>query len=360
MRFVVAKRLGRRGEGLGNEMLPWAKGILASHVLDGTLVGPSWGVNRRRYWRNFKTSRLDFIGEDILRSLPHFHFTQQDYYATGEFDFGSALRSWAQKTGLLNRRHFIVVVDGMYGGYRSIWNARPFLLSKLLASRDALQNVYRTASELDRQKLFVAVHMRLGGDFIIPGPQEDVRGKFNIRVPLNWYLAVCQSLRNEFGDRVEFRFFTDRKGPEYAEAVARFSPQQKDGRGLTECSDLLLMAQADLRVCSVSSYSLMSCLLAAGPYVWYEPQLHCEDGLYSLWGQEERQREPGSPTRSSAEFMKRAGIEADEMRGYPAPLDGSLSAGLIQQLHGTLSRKDPRSDLLEYGCVPTSINQRSL
>ena len=46
-RFVVAERLSVRWEGLGNEMIPWAKGFIASQVLNAHLVGPSWGLNRR-------------------------------------------------------------------------------------------------------------------------------------------------------------------------------------------------------------------------------------------------------------------------------------------------------------------------
>jgi len=212
MRFVVAKRLGRRGEGLGNEMLPWAKGWIASQVLNAHLVGPSWGLNRRRYYRNFGTSRLDFLCEDMLLRLPHHEMTEDDYWATGETDFGLAVESWARAKGLGANGSYIVSVAGMWGGYPAIRNARSFLLAKLLSSRDALRNVFQVTAKLAQGKLFAAVHIRTGGDFLSLSEGESARGKFNRRVPGEWYLWVCEALLKHFGDRIEFRFFTDLGG----------------------------------------------------------------------------------------------------------------------------------------------------
>ncbi len=117
MRFVVAKRHGRRGGGLGNEMFPWAKGWIASQVLDARLIGPSWGLNQRKYHRNFGTSRLDFLAEEALAHLPHHAFTESEYRATGEIDFGAAIRKWATTRGLKAKSSYIVSVEGMWGGY---------------------------------------------------------------------------------------------------------------------------------------------------------------------------------------------------------------------------------------------------
>lgn len=119
-RFVVIEHLSKRGEGLGNEILPWAKGFIASQVLGAQMVGPSWGLNRRKYWRNFKSSRLDFIPDLFLKSLPHFRFTENAFYETGASDFGEALQIWADKNNLFKKKNFIVSVGGMYGGYKAI------------------------------------------------------------------------------------------------------------------------------------------------------------------------------------------------------------------------------------------------
>lgn len=356
MRFVVAKRHGRRGEGLGNEILPWAKGWIASQALDARLVGPSWGVNRRRYYRNFGTPRLDFLVEDALRHLPHHAFTEQDYRATGQIDFGSAIKKWATTRGLKTSGSYILSVEGMWGGYPSIRTARAFLLAKLLNSRDALRNVYQVTSALDRKRLFVAVHIRSANDgFVAPCPGESVRGIFNIFIPGEWYLWVCERLHQQFGERIQFYFFTDRRNALFDEAVRRFNPGQIVQQGLTECSDLLLMTQADLRICSVSSYSLAANFLSGGPYLWYEPQLTLSHGLYTLWGNEtsnyHRPQGDKYPTNigessyadptSSATFM-----------GTAMDIGDPLPTSLVRLLDQRLSGHDPRTNLIEYGSVP--------
>jgi hypothetical protein len=355
MRFVVAQRSSRRGEGLGNELLPWAKGWIASQQLDAHLVGPSWGLNRRQYFRNFQTTRLDFILEDALRRLPHSAFTEADYRAAGEIDFGAAIAKWAYQRHLNERSHFIVTVEGMAGGYAAIRRARPFLWSKLLASRDALRNLDWTLSRLDRRKLFVAVHLRSGcSEFAQHATHGDLRGKFNVSIPADWYRWVCESLTAAFGERLQFWFFTDTRTAEFEEVARRFNPGQLEPQGLSACSDLLLMAMADIRVCSISSYSMAACYLADGPYIWYEPQLTLRNGLYSLWGHEKGQQSASSPTKQSESFVANIGRSPAcvNFAGTAMDIGDSLPAQLVQLLEQRLRGKDPRTNLLEYGCIP--------
>ncbi|HEX3892327.1 MAG TPA: hypothetical protein VHW46_07120 [Terracidiphilus sp.] len=356
MKIVVAKRMSRRGEGLGNELLPWAKGWIASQVLDARLIGPSWGLNKRRYARNFRTGRLDWVLEDILLRLPHIPFTEENYRATGEIDFGKAVAKWADETGLKRHRSFVMSVEGMWGGYAAIHQARPFVWSQLLSSREALRNVYRVLSTLDRTKLFVAVHMRSGeGGFAQATPGASQRGQCNTLIPPAWALGVCGELTRHFRDRIQFWFFTDRLHPEFDEAVRRFNPAQGQQSGLTECSDLLLMALADLRVCAVSSYSLAASFLSDGPYLWYEPQLTLHDGLYSLWGNETSQRKPSSPTMRSGEFVRQADFSTTRFLGSAMDGGDSLPDSLAQLLEEKLRTKNPCTNLLDYGCLPRAL-----
>jgi hypothetical protein len=218
-----------------------------------------------------------------------------------------------------------------------------------------MRNVYEIASKLDRRKQFVAVHMRF--DHMKAGlyTSDTPRGMFNWHIPGEWYLSLCESLRNEMGDRVQFHFFTDRGGPAFDEAVRRYNPGQIRQAGLTECSDLLLMSMADLRVCSISSYSLMASFLSDGLYIWYEPQLTYSDGLYTLWGMEDAQKLNGSPTSQSIDLMKTiqpgSGWET-AFKGYAMRTGSALPRGLAHQLHRKLLANDRSASLLEYGCLP--------
>ena len=355
MRLVVARRLGGRGEGLGNEILSWSKGFVASAVLQAKLIGPSWGLNKRKYYQHFGTNRLDFLAEELARRLPHYAFQEQDYRRIGVIDFGRSIELWAEEIGLTRKSSFIVTVDGMYGGYPCISNARPFLWSKLLNSRDALSNIYGITSRLDPSKLFVAVHMRSGADFGTGSQGENLRGRFNMRLPASWYLNACEALQQAFGDRIQFHIFTDRRGPEFEEAVARFNPGQKPQRGLTECSDLALMAMADVRICSVSSYSLVASFLADGPYLWYEPQLQYDNGAYTLWGHEASQREISSPTSEALawiESLKQGAVDPGSFKGWPFGMGTDLPTALLSDLKAKLLTKSSKGNLLAYGAIP--------
>jgi hypothetical protein len=367
MRFVVAQRHGLRGEGLGNELIPWAKGWIASQKLEARLVGPSWGLNRRRYWRNFGTSRLDFLLEDGLCRLPHHEFTARDFYATRETDFGAAIESWALNCGLARSKSFLVSVSGMWGGYLSVRSARPFLLAKLLNSRDALRSVYQVHSQLKPKKLFVAVHMRSSiNGFSTLARGDSAQGKFNFVVPPDWYLWVCEALQQRYGQQIQFRFFTDRVDPHFKEAVHRFNSGQSAQDGLTECSDLLLMAQADLRVCSVSSYSLAASFLSGGPYLWYKPQLTVRNDFYTLWGHEMAQQENSSPSSAGIEFLSDVLNRPAEKQSPPINFVGTamdigdpLPENLVKQLDHRLCSLDSRTNLLEYGCIPISEERQA-
>lgn len=353
MRFVVARRMGGRGAGLGNEMIAWSKGFIASQVLDAKLVGPSWGLNERKYYRNFGTSRLDFVAEEILMRMPRHTFGAAEFDATGEPDFGKAIEIWARSRGLFSKSHFVVVVEGMYWGYPAVGSARAFLQQKLLSSRDAVENVYDMASTLDPAKLFVAVHMR-AGDFVPLPPGVETRGLANFRIPHAWYLNVCAQLHAEFHDNIQFRFFTDFGGDGYDEAVRRFNPGQKTQKGMTECSDILLMAQADLRVCSISTYSIVSNYLSQGPYIWYEPQWILEDDFYQSSKSESGRNIADHLTRQSRVTMSALPVAAAEevIGGWPVGGEGAIPYGLLSRMHRKLSEKEPAGNLLNFGVVP--------
>src|SRR5580693_3074408 len=118
MKLCIPKLTTSRGEGLGNEIIPWAKAFLASRVLSARLAHPAWGRNARGYWRNFGTSRYDWwIYRPLLETGIGHEFTEQDYYRHGGRSYAEAIRSWATARGLDRKQHFIVWSSGMWGGF---------------------------------------------------------------------------------------------------------------------------------------------------------------------------------------------------------------------------------------------------
>ncbi len=152
---------------------------------------------------------------------------------------------------------------------------------------------------------------------------------------------------------MQVQLLADKRDAVFEEAVRRFNPGQVQQTGLTECSDLLLMTEADLRVCSVSSYSLAACFLSDGPYLWYEPQLTLHDGAYSLWGNEREQQMEESPTTQAAAYA----TTLEEAAGFPGMamrVGDPLPAGMLAMLEQRLQMKDPRTNLLDYGAIPAT------
>jgi hypothetical protein len=99
----------------------------------------------------------------------------------------------------------------------------------------------------------------------------------------------------------------------------------------------------------------MAGFLSDGLYIWYEPQLTYEDGLYTLWGMEDAQRLKGSLTSQSVDLMKT--IEPGspwetEFKGYAMRTGSVLPRGLAEQLHRKLLANDRSASLLKYGCIP--------
>jgi len=360
LRFCIPWVRGR-GAGLGNELFPWSKAFLASAELGLKLLHPAWGLNRRRYWTHFDTSRADWVVHRVLEhSLPRYHFSEADYRATGEDDFGRAVALWAADLKLTNKKAYVLLIDGMWGGFYSIQRARPFVYQQLLASRYALRNINAMSKRRDPWRLLVAVHIRRG-DFRIAGAESTSESRFNLVIPEGWYEKVCRSLREGLGRLVQFALFSDANKEDLAAFIKEFDPITSTDLPHTECSDLLTMASADLLVCSASTYSMWGACLSEAPYIWYAPQLYEEDGFVSLWGNEGAQRASGGLTRRhKAELLNSDGqlIAADICpRGAPVGEDGVIPTYVLSLLKSRVSTRRPVTDLIMYGVVPSTDNQ---
>jgi hypothetical protein len=342
---------GGRGAGLGNELYPWAKAWLAARAIGGTALPPAFGVNPRQYWRYFGTSRLDWISHRaLLKTLPRYRFTDQDYLSTGEPDFRKAVAIFAERHEWHQKPLFALEVGGMWGGFLAIREARDFVLAKLYAAKGTATNLTDWRIRLNPDKLVVAVHIR-AGDFHAADEEINYRGCFNRSLPLAWYMAVCDQLRDHFGNKVQFQLFTDGKPEALAPFIQRFNPVTGFHQRDSVCSDLLAMASADLLVCSVSTFSLWGAFLSNAPYLWFAPQLQEEDGMLSLWGHEAAQRPPhGATARFHASVSH--DLHAACPRGLPISQQGELPADLLMRMENAFNGRRAATDLTMYGVVP--------
>ncbi len=337
MKFCIP-RLKRRS-GLGNELIPWAKAFIAAAELDLTLIDPVWNHNPRGYLRLFQQRPFTRLWHVLLpKLLPTYVFTRADYLATGEHDFGSAIRAYAEQNGLRRRRHYVLIVEGMWAPRKPLRHARPYLLAALYGTRHLARNLYELGKRLDERQLVIAVHIRRG-DFKPPQPDTNYVEEMNTALPMEWFVVVCRSLRARLGaENVQFLLFSDGTPDDLRLFTDVFQPTTTAHQSHTDVSDLLAMSGADLLVCSRSWYSRWALLMADIPYLWFRPALDQADNrLFIRSGipnPPQPLREPVTP------------------RGVPVGMDGALPDYLIGYLRYRLGMKAAATDLVMGGRVP--------
>jgi hypothetical protein len=330
----------KRGYGLGNELIPWARALLAAQVLEARLLPPAFGLNRRRYWRHFGTPRYDWLRNRALPYLlPRVDFTEADWRARGAGDVLDALRGFAAEHRLLERRAYVFTTSGMWGGYLHIEAARMQMRAILETSRYAARNLVRLKERLDSSRITVGMHVRCG-DFKAADAARDYRGVWNTALPMEWYVRVAQNLQRQFGTGAQFLLVSDGTPEQLRPLLAAVPCVTTADIPDSDCSDLLALADADLLVCSISSYSQWAAFLSQAPYLWYAPSLQVHAGdRGSIWG--------GS-------FPDDATPAPDDMlpRGIPADRSGALPAALTELVRRRREYLRPETDLVRGGLAP--------
>lgn len=340
-----------RGAGLGNELVPWARAYLMAQVLGAHCMKPAFGANARGYGQHFGTPRTDFAWHRLMaKALPRVHFGEADFEQHGGGDVVQAFSRFANAQGLRERRPLLVTTDGLWGGLNHIARAREFVRGTLYGSRYAAANLAQQAARLNPDALTVAMHVRLG-DFATSAPNlESYRGRFNCALPLAWFMDIGHQLRASFGDAMQFQIFSDGTAAQLAPLQAALNPVDTRCALPTDVSDLLAMSQADLLVCSVSSYSVWAAALSSSPYLWFGPQMHLHDeGFASIWGHENRQRQSGSPTQLAWGAARLAASAAYPGRAHAMGLAAQLPDTLLQALWRRSGERQRAGDLVRYG-----------
>lgn len=347
-RFCIPKVIGR-GAGLGNELVPWCRSFLAAQLLGAHSVAPAFGLNPRRYGRHFGTPAWDWLAHRMaVRVLPTLEFTEQDYLDHGGGDVVSALRAFAEQKALFERQVFVLQTAGMWGGMHHIEAAREHARSLLYLSRFAARNLLALRARLDPALPVVAMHVRFG-DFGAPLDPGQYRGRFNASLPLSWYRRVAESIHRQCRGDVQFLIVSDAPPSSLGSLTTGLPCVSSAGLADSDCSDLLALAQADLLVCSISSYSVWAAFLSDAPYLWYGPNLHEHvEGCLSIWGHEPSQLRPSSPTHAAVAAW-RIGT-AQRPRGWPIGADGDVPTTALAALNDRRSGRG--SDLVRYGVVP--------
>jgi hypothetical protein len=342
-----------RGAGLGNELVPWARAYLMARELGARCLHPAFGINQRRYGHYFGTSSADWlIHRGMAAALPHVRFDEADYLAHGGGDVSEAFSRFAKSNALHDRGPLVVLTEGMWGGMHHIARAREFVRTTLYRSRYAAGNLAELSARLDPAKLTVAMHVRLGDFQESKAELQHYRGRFNCALPIDWFLNIGRCLLAEYGAHLQFQIFSDGSPEQLRPLVDLLRPVDTRCAAPSDISDLLAMAQADLMICSVSSYSVWAAMLSTAPYVWFEPQMHVHgNDLLSIWGHEKGQGLEASPTAQAVAIQKKLTPGERQGRAFAMDMSDTLDAHLIQALNVRSKSLRRESDLIRYGAV---------
>jgi hypothetical protein len=342
--------VNRRGAGLGNELIPWARAFVAGAVLGVQTLPPAFGLNQRKYWRHFGTPKTDWLTHRLIaKALPCFEFTESDFYKYDSQSLSNAVRLFAEEHKLAERSSWVLTTKGMWGGYRHVIEAREFVRSTLYLSKFAAINLTKIKARLNPKLITVGMHVRLG-DFQPIKDLEEYRGNFNTSLPLQWYINIAQSIRQQLGDKVQFLVVSDGTAEQLAPLLNQCNAITTLGIPDSDISDMLALAEADLLVCSVSSYSAWAAFLSNKPYLWFEPNLQNIGGYYSIWGHESRQQSLDGYTMRARKEIEASSSECNP-RGLPVAMNGAISPSLLQSLSLSRSQFQLANDLVNYGVM---------
>jgi hypothetical protein len=328
------------GYGLGNDLIPWAKGYILSRELSAKLLHPAWGNNRREYSRYFDTFRWDWqLYRILVRVLPKYAFEEKDYCEIGENDFVLSCRRFAEIYGLYKKKAYIITITGRWGAYSGLESARNFILGELYKTRFTRDNLFTIANKRYPDKISIGIHIRRGDFWQLDGNKYE--GIYNTALPLEWYTKVCRSLTNIFGrDKIQILLATDGSREEVNPILQEFPCLLISELENSVCSDLISLSEVDLLICSISTYSMCAAFLSKSPYIWFKPHLSSFNNAFYIKNIRLLGifNEPHVDSNSSK-----------VLRGVPVGLDGKIPDFLVTYLQQVMEMKQSNTDLIRGG-----------
>jgi hypothetical protein len=351
VKLVIPSVVGR-GAGLGNELVSWGKAYIAGQVLGIPAFPPAWSLNKRGYRYYFGSSYVDWPRNEILKKiLPLYKLTEADYLSEPSKDLSKAIVNFAEKNRLGEKHNYIFEISGMWGGLECIAKAKSFLYAQLLNARHSTENLYAFEKKISADPIRVGFHLRRG-DFSSPAVGEDFKNKFNIAIPMEWYIGIARTLKKRLSSNVVFVISSDATADELQPFLQEFDNCLFPEDEHRDISDMLILSNCDLIVCSVSSYSMFAVFFSKARYIWFKPNLTKNSGFWSIWGSEDTQQLDGSPTITATNLVATLDPQQQSTgRGVPVGWDGHVPDELIADLTNRNTSLRRETDLLRYGVL---------
>lgn len=249
------------GPGLGNLLFPWAKAIVLAKKFGLVPIFPSFrqiklGTILRRepdlrwYFSLFKPTKFYVANlKKYFLLTVHKKISQNEFFELyPNIDDGS-----------------IVIVEGMDDYFFQFLEEYEFVRRELIA---ITRKKHRKGLSFNFQNS-ITLHIRLG-DFQVPTEEKLRRGEF-VRMPLDWYASLVETIRAETGQKIPCFVFTNGSLEEVA-PVLRLGNIEILSFG-SSIADLLAMSQSKLLVSSASTFAMWASFLGRMPTIYFPGQI---------------------------------------------------------------------------------------
>lgn len=267
------------GPGLGNLLFPWARSIVLAEKNNWTPIVPTWthleigpilkGHRKTRFYGDLFESHSGYAsGLQKARAL-----LSARWISEKELEGGLDLEDYKWST--------VIVCKGMQDHFKGIMEDHNIVHRELLSmTREKHKNGIQKVP-----KRSICVHVRLGDDFVEPGPDEDPRDAgHNTKLPLSWYIEKLSQVRSVVGESVPAYVFSDVDNDRLKPIVE--APNTSRAYFGSSIADMLALSQAGVLIASGSSFSMWASYLGRMPVIWYPGQrrqrLYYEKGALEI------------------------------------------------------------------------------
>lgn len=255
---LLGIRIG--GNGLGNLLFTWARCLAASEQRGWQMVWPTWGSYKpknkranpydiRVYKDLFDPPEGVIRGVRKLLVLTRYRWVSE--YEPGEPDSSA-----------------VVQFRGMKDYFAPFMGKQNLVRQALI---DMTQEQHLTGFLSGEESDYpVGIHIRRG-DFTRAGDERKIGRADNIALPLSWYIAALEQIRDTWGADIKARVFSDGASEELAPLLNLPGVKRCEyGAGI---ADMLALSTSRFMVASGSTYSMWASFLGQMPSLWYPQKL---------------------------------------------------------------------------------------
>lgn len=248
------------GPGLGNLLLPWARAKIHARSMGHGFISPTWPQIKIGSFLRGEIDSRSYIG--LFEAGPS---ESRGLSRAKKLFFSRKISEYERDSA---RAGDVIVFSGMGKLFSDLVGNSNFIKTEIL-SMLATNRVEGLKTELNCSEC-VAVHVRLG-DFSVGSVTDLMSGISNTRIPIEWYIAVVDKIRNALGYEIAVNVFSDGSDQQLVKLLELGGVKRVCGHNAIE--DLLLISEHRLMVASGSTFSMWGSFLGQIPTIWHPGQL---------------------------------------------------------------------------------------